>query len=98
METLKDVVENLENLDFDDEATVFVTKPFNKDSKIKILNEVVEDIHVLRNEGYYYLLEAYLMGEVLEVWQKWRNGRVPNLDEKVDAIIYYAENDAYLPA
>ena len=44
-----------------------------------------------------YLLEVFLAKEVVEVWSKWRNGRNPTALDKCAAVIYYAENDAYLP-
>jgi hypothetical protein len=45
-----------------------------------------------------YLLEVSLAREVLEVWTAWRDGRRPTISEACEAIIYYASNDAYLPA
>lgn len=44
-----------------------------------------------------YFLEVFIAKEVLSVWTKWNEGRVASLDEKCDALIYYAKNDAYLP-
>lgn len=48
--------------------------------------------------GYEYLLEVDLVLEVLEVWSAWRGGLHPTPEEAADAVIYYAECDAYLPA
>ena len=48
-------------------------------------------------QGLVYLLEVYLAKEAVEVWSKWRDGRQPLLAEKCEAIIWYAEHDAYLP-
>ena len=47
--------------------------------------------------GYRYLLEVLIAREVLEVWTSWRDNREPSLEEACEAIIYYAENDAYQP-
>lgn len=47
--------------------------------------------------GMEYLLEVFLAQEVAEVWRRWRPGREPTEDELCQAVIYYAENDAYLP-
>lgn len=48
-------------------------------------------------EGMRYFLEVDLVREAIEVWSKWRNGATPTLDEAVAAVIYYGEQDAYLP-
>lgn len=45
--------------------------------------------------GMEYFLEVAISKEVLEVWQQWRQ-RIPSTDEKCAAVIYYAENDAYI--
>ena len=44
-----------------------------------------------------YLLEVSLAREAVEVWAAWRPGQTPSLDDKVAAVIYYAQNDAWLP-
>jgi hypothetical protein len=44
-----------------------------------------------------YLLEVALAREAIDVWKAWRPGQTPSLDEKVAAVIYYAQNDAWLP-
>jgi hypothetical protein len=48
-------------------------------------------------EGWRYLLEVLIAREVLEVWSAWRNGRIPSVEEAREAVIYYADNDAYQP-
>jgi hypothetical protein len=48
-------------------------------------------------DGWIYLLELLIVREVLEVWSAWRGGRAPSPDEASDAVIYYAEYDAYQP-
>ena len=42
-------------------------------------------------------MEVALAREAVDVWQAWRPGERPSLDDKLAAIIYYAENDAWLP-
>jgi hypothetical protein len=37
------------------------------------------------------------MKEVLQVWTRWRDGRTPTDDEACEAVVHYAEHDAYLP-
>ena len=45
--------------------------------------------------GYDYLLEVALALEVLETWRSWRGGQTPTPEEAAEAVIYYAEHDAY---
>ena len=40
---------------------------------------------------------SILSWEVLEVWSEWRAGVRPSTEEALDAAIFYAVNDAYLP-
>jgi hypothetical protein len=47
--------------------------------------------------SWRYLLEVLIAREVLEVWSAWRDGRIPSVEEACEAIIYYADNDAYQP-
>jgi hypothetical protein len=47
--------------------------------------------------GWRYLLEVLIAREVLEVWSAWRDGRIPSVEEACDAVIHYADNDAYQP-
>jgi hypothetical protein len=48
-------------------------------------------------EGWRYLLEIVIAQEVVEVWSSWRGERTPTTEEACDAIVYYADNDAYQP-
>jgi hypothetical protein len=48
-------------------------------------------------EGLRYFLEVSIAKDAIRVWQQWRDGAVPSLDEKVAAVVYYAVNDAFLP-
>jgi hypothetical protein len=47
--------------------------------------------------GYAYLLEVDLVVEVLQTWSSWRGGQSPTPTEAAEAVIYYAEHDAYQP-
>lgn len=47
--------------------------------------------------GMRYLLEVALAKDAIKTWSAWRHGRPPSSQEKVEAVIYYAEHDAYLP-
>jgi hypothetical protein len=43
-----------------------------------------------------YFLEVAVAKNVLRAWSFVRAGQVPDLAQKCEAVIYYAENDAYL--
>jgi hypothetical protein len=45
-----------------------------------------------------YLLEVALAREGIDVWRAWRPGHTPSLEDKLAAVTYYAEHDAWLPA
>lgn len=47
--------------------------------------------------GYDYLLEVDLVRDVLRVWTAWRGGVSPTPEDAAEAVVYYAERDAYLP-
>lgn len=95
MKNLEETLLKLNHISQD--ATIFATKPFSSRSAVRIVNEPIDDIKVFETEGFYYLLEASIIQEVISVWSAWRNNRQPTSAEIVQAIIYYAENDAYQP-
>jgi len=39
---------------------------------------------------------VFLAEEIIQVWREWRGNREANGSDKCDAVLYYAENDAYL--
>ena len=45
--------------------------------------------------GTEYFLEVEIGRKVIEGWQFNHNGAPPTLEQALDCIIYYAENDAY---
>ncbi len=49
-------------------------------------------------QGWRYLLEVSIAQKVVDVWSAWRDDRVPSPAEACEAIVFYADNDAYLPA
>jgi hypothetical protein len=51
-----------------------------------------------RPEHLTYLLEVEIIKDVLQTWSDWRGGRTPTLDDKLRAVLHYADHDAYLPA
>jgi hypothetical protein len=55
------------------------------------------DAAAKKSEGLRYLLEVELIKDVIQAWSDWRNGRLPDLNDKLKAVVHYAEHDAYLP-
>jgi hypothetical protein len=47
--------------------------------------------------GMKYFLEVAIAKDVLQVWREWRDGQEPTMQEKCEAVIYYALNDSYMP-
>ncbi len=43
-----------------------------------------------------YFLEVSVAKNVLHAWSYARSGKIPDLRDKCRALIYYAENDAYM--
>jgi hypothetical protein len=92
--TLSDVIARLN--EFDDDQTIYVTK--NAPDAEAEVNFPPDDGSMNSANGVHYLLEVFLAKEAIQVWSEWRAGRLPMLDEKIQAVVYYAENDAYMPA
>ena len=81
--------------EYDDDLVIFSTNGIIEMGGDLFLFSTEESEEV--NDGYKYVLELYLVNEVLNVWSTWRNSKVPTLEEKIIALNYYAKNDAYLP-
>ena len=101
-EALVDVVARLRAIPggdrFEPGPTIFATRPWGPDSEASVLSDEVVDGAAPSAPGFVYLLEVPIAIEVLDVWSSWRDGRHPSRVEAVDAVIYYAVNDAYQPA
>jgi hypothetical protein len=98
MTTLRDLVERLEQVD--DELTLYAQggSEATPESKAVAAREPEDGSLPADAHGMEYLLEVAEAQEVLEVWREWREGREPTPVERCEAIVYYARNDAYLPA
>jgi hypothetical protein len=96
METLGQIVARLDDLD--EELIIYVVGRDNwtMSTPAMALPEMPDGDVPLERDGLHYFLEVNLAREAVEVWSAWRDGRVPTLDEACAAIIYYADNDAYL--
>ena len=87
------------NLDkYPDNRILLTQQPVALTSLIKIVNDYeCEELEKYSVDGFYYLLEIDIIKEILQVWSFWRNSKKPTLNEMLMAIIYYSENDTYLP-
>ncbi|RFZ90742.1 hypothetical protein D0C36_17430 [Mucilaginibacter conchicola] len=56
-----------------------------------------EEIVPLELNGVPYFLEIDTVIEVIETWNNWTDGNKSDLDNIVEAVIYYAKYDAYKP-
>src|SRR5436190_12120133 len=90
--TLKQIIGELDDLD--DDLTIYAERApeWNESSEAE-----------LRPSGraglggrFPYFLEIYVAKIVMKAWSHMRGGRVPNLEKKCEALIFYAENDAYI--
>ena len=90
--TLEDVIHDLETLE--NTLTICVQRfPVWTCSSEAAL---VVHADVPGRNNFPYFLEVYVAKDVLRAWSFARDGKTPNLAEKCEALIYYAENDAYL--
>jgi hypothetical protein len=44
-----------------------------------------------------YLLGVRDIKDVLDTWSKWRGGRMPSDNDRVEAVLFYSKWDGYLP-
>jgi hypothetical protein len=96
--TLESLVTSLEDLN--DSLTIYIAPDakWNAMSQVAVFEEPEDGSLPSSAKGMKYFLEVRIAKEVLAVWQAWHHGRTPSLKEKCEALIYYAMNDAYLPA
>ena len=93
MATLGKLLERLDDLGRDE--VIHAAQPWTPDSDAACLHgSDDEDVPT----GLAYLLEVDLVHDVAEVWGAWRDGRRPTPEQLTEAVIHYAEHDAYLPA
>lgn len=94
--TLREIILAVEKLD--ENLVIFARKngewDLDSPAALLLLNDAAEvDMHL---DDLTYFLEIGIAKEVLEVWGEWRGGRKPTESERVDAVLYYANNDAYI--
>lgn len=93
---LREIIHEIESLS--DDLVIFASKngDWNLDAPAAlILSADMESVGV-NLEGLFYFLEVEIAKEVLFVWKEWRDGCEPSKDERIEALFYYANNDAYL--
>jgi hypothetical protein len=90
--TLRDVIARID--EFGDDETIYAESP-TPTARAAVATE--PDDGSPPAEGLEYLLEIAAAREAIEVWQAWRGGRQPTLEDKLEAVVYYAQNDAWLP-
>lgn len=90
------LVEVLQDLDAFDDGVLFAAPPWDAESKAVVMKEPDEGAQLVP-PGLEYMLEVWLIKEVLAIWSEWRNGRRPTDLEALEAVRYYAQNDAYIP-
>jgi hypothetical protein len=78
---------------FRDDATLFVRRPWTPASEciVVVVDEEPDAIEQLKPKNLEYFLEIDIIKEVLGVFA----GKFPSEDEKLRAVVHYAENDAY---
>lgn len=89
--TLGEIIDRLDQLD--DELTIYAAKPWTVDSEA-----VAErgDDSTGPLGSFDYLLEVYTALEVIEAWSVHRDGALPTIVERCEALVYYEGHDAYL--
>jgi hypothetical protein len=100
MPTLLDLVAALQHVPpsdrFEVGPAIFAVPPWTEGSDATVLNE--DWVESPSHPGFRLVLEVSIAREVLEVWSAWRSGATPSPEQAVEAILFYATNDAYLPA
>jgi hypothetical protein len=95
--SISEVLANLEK--YDEESLILVAKNTELTGKTDAM--VVPIPKTLGTDpaipGFDYLVEVYHARDVLETWKEWRNNKVPTAEEAIEAILFYQQNDAYLP-
>ena len=92
MSTLEEIINDLDNLD--NSLTICASKTPLWTPRSEA--EIHPARQVALGTRLPYFLEVSVAKNVLRAWSHVRGGKLPNLAQKCEAIIYYAENDAYL--
>lgn len=90
--TLEHIIERLE--EWGNHFTIYAVRSpdWNRASEAVLLPDDEDP----KEKRFCYFLEVDIAKNVLRGWSYVRDGQVPDLAQRCEAIIYYAENDAYL--
>lgn len=94
MTTLRQLLAQFSALD--DDATIYASRPWSSSSEAVCAHEDDAEARAALAAGLEYLLEVNLAQDVIHVWSDRRRGMTPTLAQQCDAVIYYAEHDAYI--
>jgi hypothetical protein len=92
--TLRDVIARLD--EFEDDGTIFAESA-TPTARAVVAVEAADGSVPSSARGLRYLLEVRLAREAIEVWRAWGPGGTPLLEDKLQAVTFYAEHDAWLP-
>jgi hypothetical protein len=81
--------------EFGDELVLFAPagSAVTSQTSIYLIDEEAEEPPA----GTDYLLEVRTLKNVLKVWSAWRNGAKPTTEQACEAVLWYADHDAYQP-
>jgi hypothetical protein len=93
---LREIVQNLSN--YRDETVILISDSelwtAQSEAVVKESSEFEEKLP--RIAGFTYFLEVEIAKDVVATLHEWRKGEDITLLDEIDAVIYYAKNDAYL--
>lgn len=93
--TLQDIVKDLDTIAAD--LVIYVTSPRDwTGATVASLLFHPAGQYPMQIGILTYFLEVSIAREVVDVWKKWHNNPYPTLEEQINAIIHYANKDAYL--
>lgn len=95
--TLASLLDQIDELD--DDRTVYASKrpTWSENSRAIACREPDDGPAPDAARGLTYLLDVDIAKGAIRVWSAWRGNIAPTTKDKVDAVIYYATHDAYLP-
>ncbi len=92
--TLENAIKDIDS--FDDEDVLYVRKPWNKNSQTYVYTYGEGENSPLDINSIPYFLEVFIVKEVIEVLKEHTKNMNSDINEVCKAVIYYAENDAYI--
>jgi hypothetical protein len=99
--TLIDVIDRLDTVDDSDRlASLVVYAEGGADATASARAAVCagdDNLSCPQDPRLSEVLMVRLAKDAIEVWSEWRGGRIPNAQEKLEAVLFYSRNDAYLP-